>query len=131
MKSIRTRKHEEEDKIVGLGQTLSLIDHQIENLRKLSFPQELVQLNLHCNNIKKIENFQNLVNLQSLDLSSNQIEKIEGLEYLATLKVLNLSCNQIEIISGLRSLRYDECSMFYLILCWKGSNYIIDSIIRH
>ena len=113
MKSIRSRRHEEEDKIVGLGQTLSLIDHHIENLRKLSFPPELVQLNVHCNKIKKIENFENLVNLQLLDLSSNEIEKIEGLEHLANLKVLNLSCNQIEVISGLGLLRYGLCSMFY------------------
>ena len=110
MKSTRSRSHEEEDKIVGLvGQTLSLIDHHIENLRKLSFPPELVQLNLHCNKIKKIENFENLVNLRSLDLSSNEVEKIEGLEYLENLKVLNLSCNQIEVISGLGLLRYGVC----------------------
>ena len=89
-----------------LGRSISLIDHGIENLNDLTFPLELLHINLHCNCIRKIVNLKDLVNLRSLDLSSNEIRLIQGLESLVNLQVLNLASNQIEVVSGLGSLRY-------------------------
>ena len=86
---------------------LSLIGQDIRSLLTLRLTSSLVYINLHCNNITKIENLQHLTNLQSLDLSSNKILEIGGgLACLCNLRVLNLSCNEIEKVDGLSSLRY-------------------------
>lgn len=61
---------------------------------------ELHTLNLHCNQISRIERLGHLSNLQHLDLSSNCIQRIEGLSALANLRTLNLSCNLITKVEG-------------------------------
>ncbi|XP_065065205.1 leucine-rich repeat and coiled-coil domain-containing protein 1-like isoform X2 [Rhopilema esculentum] len=100
-----------------LGQNLSLIDHKVHKLVDLPLPRDLVHLNLHCNEIARIENLHGLRNLRSLDLSSNVIVRIEGLEYLENLQSLNLSCNQIKVVAGLGSLRkLEKLNLSYNII---------------
>ncbi|KYO48342.1 leucine-rich repeat and coiled-coil domain-containing protein 1 isoform X1 [Alligator mississippiensis] len=74
------------------------------SLLELSLNSELHTINLHCNQISKIEGLGCLWNLQYLDLSSNQISKIEGLSALTNLRTLNLSCNLITKVEGLDKL---------------------------
>uniref|UniRef100_A0A4W3IPK8 Leucine-rich repeat and coiled-coil domain-containing protein 1 n=1 Tax=Callorhinchus milii TaxID=7868 RepID=A0A4W3IPK8_CALMI len=61
-------------------------------------------LNLHCNQISKLEGLSHLWQLRHLDLSSNQIVRIEGLGNLISLRTLNLSCNLITQVEGLNGL---------------------------
>jgi len=82
------------------------IDMKITSLLELNLYSELVSLNLHCNQISRIEGLDTLFNLKHLDLSSNQISKIQGLENLHSLRTLNLSCNQITMVEGLESLKH-------------------------
>uniref|UniRef100_A0A8C3XNI0 Leucine-rich repeat and coiled-coil domain-containing protein 1 n=1 Tax=Chelydra serpentina TaxID=8475 RepID=A0A8C3XNI0_CHESE len=65
---------------------------------------ELHTINLHCNQISKIEGLGHIWNLQHLDLSSNLINQIEGLSTLTNLRTLNLSCNLITKVEGLEKL---------------------------
>ena len=95
-------KHSADEQV---ARSISLIDNGIESLADLTFPRQLLHINLHCNKIGKVENLNNLVFLRSLDLSSNEIKEIEGLESLASLQVLNLASNQIQVVTGLSSLR--------------------------
>ncbi|MEE6463656.1 hypothetical protein FKM82_005996 [Ascaphus truei] len=83
---------------------LSLMDKQVTSLSELSLNSFLYSLNLHCNQISKIEGLGHLCNLQHLDLSSNLITKIEGLNSLTCLHSLNLSCNKLTIVEGLEKL---------------------------
>ncbi len=55
----------------------------------------LKELDLSNNCITKIENVEDLQNLEFLDLSKNGIPKIEGIDSLEKLKILNLSDNEI------------------------------------
>lgn len=71
------------------------------SISELSLDSSLHAINLHCNNISKIEAIDHVWNLQHLDLSSNQIDRIEGLNTLTKLCTLNLSCNLITRIEGL------------------------------
>lgn len=74
------------------------------SISELSLDSSLHAINLHCNNISKIEAIDHVWNLQHLDLSSNQIDRIEGLNTLTKLCTLNLSCNLITRIEGLEAL---------------------------
>ncbi|ETO27147.1 hypothetical protein RFI_09984 [Reticulomyxa filosa] len=82
--------------------------HDIHNLQKAI---HLIELDLHCNFICKIEQLQTLTKLKFdfyfnievgdlliLNLSSNQITEITGLESLKELEELNLSSNRISAI---------------------------------
>ncbi|XP_053571880.1 leucine-rich repeat and coiled-coil domain-containing protein 1 [Bombina bombina] len=83
---------------------LSLMDKQVTSLLEISLNCCLHSLNLHCNQISKIEGLGHLYNLQYLDLSSNLITKIEGLDSLPCLHSLNLSCNKLIRVEGLEKL---------------------------
>ncbi|XP_006924118.1 leucine-rich repeat and coiled-coil domain-containing protein 1 [Pteropus alecto] len=74
------------------------------SISELSLDSTLHAINLHCNNISKIEAIGHVWNLQHLDLSSNQISQIEGLSTLTKLCTLNLSCNLITRVEGLDAL---------------------------
>lgn len=87
------------------GEELCLIDSGIDSLRKVPLRPSLHVLNLHCNNIHRIENLTILQYLKHLDLSSNQIRFMQGLDGLVSLRTLNLSCNQIATVDGLKNLR--------------------------
>lgn len=82
------------------------IDMKITSLLQLDLHSELVSLNLHCNQISRIEGLDTLYSLKHLDLSSNQIVNIQGLENLQSLRTLNLSCNQIKSVTGLEGLKH-------------------------
>ncbi|NP_001084885.1 leucine-rich repeat and coiled-coil domain-containing protein 1 [Xenopus laevis] len=83
---------------------LSLMDKQISSLLEICLNSNLYSINLHCNQISKIEGLRHLCYLQHLDLSSNLITKIEGLDSLASLQSLNLSCNKLTRVEGLEKL---------------------------
>ena len=61
-------------------------------------------LNLSCNNIVKIENLDNLINLEELHLCHNNINKIENLDKLTNLKIVYLGNNKFEKLEGLKKL---------------------------
>ncbi|XP_073186774.1 leucine-rich repeat and coiled-coil domain-containing protein 1 isoform X2 [Lepidochelys kempii] len=83
---------------------LSLMDKGIGSLLEITLSSELHTINLHCNQISRIEGLGHIWNLQHLDLSSNQINQIEGLSTLTNLHTLNLSCNLITKVEGLEKL---------------------------
>ncbi|XP_048697057.2 leucine-rich repeat and coiled-coil domain-containing protein 1 isoform X2 [Caretta caretta] len=83
---------------------LSLMDKGIGSLLEITLSSELHTINLHCNQISRIEGLGHIWNLQHLDLSSNQINQIEGLSTLTNLRTLNLSCNLITKVEGLEKL---------------------------
>nr|XP_020851403.1 leucine-rich repeat and coiled-coil domain-containing protein 1 isoform X3 [Phascolarctos cinereus] len=87
----------------GAGE-LCLMDKAIGSLLEVSLSSKLHTINLHCNNISKIEGLCHLLNLRHLDLSSNQISQIEGLNTLTNLCTLNLACNFITKVEGLEKL---------------------------
>ncbi|WP_221392587.1 TIR domain-containing protein [Dyadobacter sp. NIV53] len=74
---------------------------KIENLENLV---DLEHLNLANNQITGIENLDNLLKLSYLDLERNKIFEIKNLEHLTNLKVLGLSTNFIEKLSGITQL---------------------------
>ncbi|XP_047278321.1 leucine-rich repeat and coiled-coil domain-containing protein 1 isoform X5 [Homo sapiens] len=80
------------------------MDKGLQSISELSLDSTLHAVNLHCNNISKIEAIDHIWNLQHLDLSSNQISRIEGLNTLTKLCTLNLSCNLITKVEGLEEL---------------------------
>nr|XP_044636261.1 leucine-rich repeat and coiled-coil domain-containing protein 1 isoform X1 [Equus asinus] len=80
------------------------MDKGLRGISELSLDSTLHAINLHCNNISKIEAIDHIWNLRHLDLSSNQITQIEGLDTLTKLCTLNLSCNLITKIEGLEAL---------------------------
>ncbi|KAM4027473.1 leucine-rich repeat and coiled-coil domain-containing protein 1 isoform 1-T2 [Anomaloglossus baeobatrachus] len=86
------------------GKELSLMDKQITSLLDITLNTNLLSLNLHCNQISRIEGLSYLRTLQHLDLSSNLISRIEGLDSLISLQSLNLSCNRLTAIEGLQNL---------------------------
>lgn len=84
---------------------LSMIDCGIKSLKDVPLKYHLTSVNLHSNQLTRIENLTYLKHLVYLDLSSNQIVKISGLNGLLSLKVLNLSCNCIVTIENLGDLK--------------------------
>ena len=62
-------------------------------------------LNLFNNNIKVMENLNNLTNLTTLILAFNEIKVIEGLEWWINLKKLDLNHNFISRIDGISHLK--------------------------
>ncbi|XP_054354104.2 leucine-rich repeat and coiled-coil domain-containing protein 1 isoform X6 [Pongo pygmaeus] len=80
------------------------MDKGLQSISELSLDSTLHAVNLHCNNISKIEAIDHIWNLRHLDLSSNQISRIEGLNTLTKLCTLNLSCNLITKVEGLEEL---------------------------
>ncbi|CAK6957674.1 leucine-rich repeat and coiled-coil domain-containing protein 1 [Scomber scombrus] len=83
---------------------LSLINKNITSLLDVPLRPTVTSLNLHCNQIPKIEGLTSAWHLRHLDLSSNCISKIEGLSSLTSLRTLNLSCNTITEVEGLNGL---------------------------
>jgi Leucine-rich repeat (LRR) protein len=63
----------------------------------------IVYLNLHGNNIRKMDGFVALVNCRTLILSFNEIQKIDGISELQKLDKLDLGYNLIKKIENLRN----------------------------
>nr|XP_020663762.1 leucine-rich repeat and coiled-coil domain-containing protein 1 [Pogona vitticeps] len=118
---------------------LSLMDKGIKSLGELPLSSELHTLNLHCNQISRIEGLSHLSNLQHLDLSSNHIASIEGLSSLANLRTLNLACNLITKVEGLEklfsltklNLSYNRIHDLSGLLHLRGSNCKVSHIELH
>ncbi|XP_078253384.1 leucine-rich repeat and coiled-coil domain-containing protein 1 isoform X2 [Rhinoraja longicauda] len=83
---------------------LCLIDRAITSLLAVPLSPKIRSLNVHYNQITRIQGLGQLWQLQHLDLSSNKITRIEGLENLVALRTLNLSCNFITKVEGLNGL---------------------------
>ena len=89
------------------NQELCLIDAGITSLENVNLPDDLVNLNLHCNHIKEVgDQFTHHKTLKYLDLSSNKLKEISGLSGCANLQFLNLASNYITKVKGLDRLRY-------------------------
>nr|XP_054748125.1 leucine-rich repeat and coiled-coil domain-containing protein 1-like [Lytechinus pictus]XP_054748126.1 leucine-rich repeat and coiled-coil domain-containing protein 1-like [Lytechinus pictus] len=89
----------------GAPHEFCLLDAGVQRLKDLPLTSQLQSINLHCNQIEKIENLLHLSHLRHLDLSSNCLTRIEGLDGLVSLKTLNVACNQLSTLVGLRSLK--------------------------
>lgn len=72
-----------------------------------SVPRDLLdmhwlrQLYLDKNYIRKLENLDNLTNLEQLTITYNEIERIEGIEQLTSLRVLDMQFNRLRTIENL------------------------------
>jgi len=86
-------------------QYLDLSSNQITKIENLDNLKNLEWLLLNSNQILKIENLDNLKNLTLLYLSTNKITELEHLDNLHKLKWLDLSYNKIGKISPLKRLR--------------------------
>ena len=64
----------------------------------------VVYLNLHGNNIRKMDGFAALKSMKTLILSFNEIQKIEGVSGLHNLERMDLSYNLIKRADGLQDL---------------------------
>ena len=84
---------------------LCLIDVGLTSLKNLELSSGIINLNVHCNRIQKIENLFHLTTLKHLDLSSNDISKLSGLSACSSLQTLNLACNCIQKVEGIDGLR--------------------------
>ncbi len=62
-------------------------------------------LSIQSNRIVKLENLDNLINLEELYMSDNGLTKIEGIEKLAKLRVFDLSNNKIEHIENIECVK--------------------------
>jgi len=79
-----------------------LLDHNcISEIQGLDNCRHLKNLSLSFNNITKISGLNNLP-LKQVDLSNNDLRKIENLEQLKYLQYINLSCNKIRSLNGLQ-----------------------------
>ncbi|KAK7944708.1 hypothetical protein WMY93_000436 [Mugilogobius chulae] len=123
-----------------MGDTeLSLIDKKIKSLLEVPLVSTITSLNLHCNNIPKIEGLTNAWHLRHLDLSSNSISHIEGLSSLTSLRTLNLSCNLITKVEGLNglvnltrlNLSYNQINNLTGLLYLHGLQYKLNHLSLH
>jgi len=99
---------------------------KLENLDELS---ELEILSIQSNRIVKIEGLDSLVNLQQLYISDNGIEVIEGLDKLENLETLDLASNSIKTISNLENNKKvtefwvsTNHTNFFFSFCMKSEN---------
>jgi hypothetical protein len=77
---------------------------KFNNISKIKFLTQLLELNLSNNNIEIIDDINCFTNLRSLDLSINKINKISSLKDLKKLEILNLGCNNVEDVSIIHNL---------------------------
>uniref|UniRef100_A0A673AFW3 Leucine-rich repeat and coiled-coil domain-containing protein 1 n=1 Tax=Sphaeramia orbicularis TaxID=375764 RepID=A0A673AFW3_9TELE len=118
---------------------LSLIDKKISSLLKVPLLPTITSLNLHCNNIPRIEGLTSAWQLRHLDLSSNCISQIEGLSSLSSLRTLNLSCNLITKVEGLNglvnltrlNLSYNQINNLTGLLYLHGTEYKMKHLSLH
>lgn len=98
---------------------LDLYDNQIEVIgsSSLSSLRGLLYLDVSFNQLRKLENLENLVQLEELYACSNKITEMSGLEALVNLRTLELGSNRIREIGGLDTL-------VQLRALWLGRNKI-------
>ena len=95
--------------IINNKNSLSLINRNLKTLLKVPLNNNLTSLNLHFNQIYRIECLHMCPRLTNLNLSSNNITTIEGLNSLTFLEILNLSCNLINVVQNLEKLSNLKC----------------------
>ena len=83
---------------------LDLSYNTIKKLENLISLPKLSVLNLAHNKITTMTNMNTLQQLKALDLSYNCISHIEGLDYLKALEILNLEANCISKVTGISHL---------------------------
>ncbi|KAJ0058933.1 hypothetical protein NL108_001174 [Boleophthalmus pectinirostris] len=109
------------------------------HLLEVQLVSTVTSLNLHCNNISRIEGLTNAWHLRHLDLSSNCISHIEGLSSLTSLRTLNLSCNLITKVEGLNglvnltrlNLSYNQINNLTGLLYLHGPQYKLNHLSLH
>uniref|UniRef100_A0A8C6TES4 Leucine-rich repeat and coiled-coil domain-containing protein 1 n=1 Tax=Neogobius melanostomus TaxID=47308 RepID=A0A8C6TES4_9GOBI len=126
--------------VFNMGDTeLSLIDKKIKSLQEVPLVSTITSLNLHCNNIQRVEGLTHAWHLRHLDLSSNSISRIEGLSSLTSLRTLNLSCNLITKVEGLNglvnltrlNLSYNQINNLTGLLYLHGPQYKLNHLSLH
>lgn len=78
--------------------SLKLINYQhnqIKQIQNLDQMRNLIFLDLYDNRIERIQGLSNLINLRVLMLGKNRIQKIENLNNLIYLDILDLHANQV------------------------------------
>lgn len=83
--------------------TLELTEQRLTDLSALARLENLVELDLTCNNISNLRPISQLTNLQSLDLSDNKVTDIASLRNLTRLTSLDLEGN---CLVNLKPLQY-------------------------
>jgi leucine-rich repeat-containing protein 49 len=87
---------------------LKLINYQhnqIKQINNLDQMKSLIFLDLYDNRIEKMSSISSLLNLRVLMLGKNRIEKIESLKELVFLDILDLHGNEITKVENLNHLR--------------------------
>uniref|UniRef100_A0A3Q3XJS5 Leucine-rich repeat and coiled-coil domain-containing protein 1 n=1 Tax=Mola mola TaxID=94237 RepID=A0A3Q3XJS5_MOLML len=115
---------------------LSLIEKNLTSLLDVPLTPTVTSLNLHGNQIPRIEGLTSTWHLRHLDLSSNCISHIEGLSSLTSLRTLNLSCNLITKVEGLNglvrltrlNLSHNQINNLAGFLCLHGREYNLEHI---
>ncbi|CAK8684222.1 unnamed protein product [Clavelina lepadiformis] len=86
------------------GENILLIGKNLTSLPSIPLPANVKTINVHCNNIEKIEGTDGLLHLEHLDVSSNKLTSTDGLNDLISLKFLNLASNFIHALSNFENL---------------------------
>lgn len=83
--------------------TLIISDNVLREITPFMFQKckSLRSLNLDINQIAKLQNLHNLVNLQELSVQNNKVMVLEGLTSMTKLRRLNLSFNRLSKVEGL------------------------------
>lgn len=95
-------RYENREKIIKINMVNENLIKIPETIKE--FPN-LKRLDLHNNQIEKIENLEKSFELDTIILNNNNIKKISGLNNCKKLKYINLDNNQIEVIEGIDKLK--------------------------
>ena len=90
------------------NRTLRIKKEGLKDIRQIEGFQNITDidtLDLSYNEISEIKDLDHLTNLKVLRLYSNKIKEIKGLDHLTALEVLDISSNSIREIKGLENLR--------------------------
>lgn len=93
--------------IIENDDSLKLINYQhnqIRTIQNLDQMRSLIFLDLYDNQIEKISGLDNLINLRVLMLGKNRIHKIENINHLIYLDILDLHGNEISKIENMSNL---------------------------
>lgn len=104
---LRSLDHFPSDHLQNLEE-LYLIGNKIRRITALQHMPKLQMLELGDNRIRQIENLHHLTSLQSLWLGRNKITHISNLDALSQLKKLSLQSNRITVIEHLSHLVHLE-----------------------
>lgn len=95
------------------------------SLLEVALKPTITSLNLHCNQLSKIEGLTTAWQIRHLDLSSNHIARVEGLGALSSLRTLNLSCNSITKLEGKVQLELMSLCVRLYLSDWLDLSHIL------